>query len=331
MCPASARHFSGPSQAPATPTACENTAPIIPSVGEFGDSWLARRLHAGGDPAHIQSDYMALDIARAGRLDRRLEMALDSQRALESGTSYDFAGIIATHFRSERLFKTPFHAEGRIMRHMLAGLLEDLDAPDAPRVAVQRYMNIGFFAAKEVPLHPGTIAHFGLSWAPPGMEFRFLSETMMSFEEWVARFLRCEAYPAVSAGVEAALQGQPNAEALLQQATAVLPDSPLVAYAHAVMARRAGRNGEALAMLQSLAERFTELPNIDGHLSECHVALGQDADAEIALRREVARSPHLRGLHLRLAAMLDRLGRVSEAAEARQNAAVLSPAIQAIK
>ncbi len=227
-----------------------------PFDGEFGDAWLVRRLNGGDNPARIQAEYMGLDVARAGHLDRRLEMALGAQRTLENNTGYDFASIIEHHFRTERLFRTPFHAEGRIMRHMLSVLLAELDAPEAVRALVEPYLRSGLFQPRDMPLHPGVAAHFGLTWAGAHLSFRFLSEDYLTFEEWVARFLRCEAHPAVSRGVEAVLQNQAGAEDAFNTAAALLPNSALVAYARGILAKRAGRADEALHMLTGLATRF---------------------------------------------------------------------------
>ena len=296
-----------------------------PFDGDYGDAWLVRRLKAGADPGRIQAEYFELDIARAGHLDRRLEMSLDGQRALDRGTGYDFATIIETHFRTERLFKTPFHAEGRIMRHMLAVLLAKLDAPDAATRLLEPYLRSGFFQPRDMPLHPGVAAHFNLTWASQVVQYRFLSETFLTFPEWVGRFLRCEANPAVSRGVEAVLHNQPGAEDLLKQAATLLPASPLVAYAQGIMALRAGRYHEALHVLDGIAARFPNLAQIHAYRAQCHAALGDPDSEELALRQEIARSQHVRGLYVRLSILLAAQGRQADATTARQHAEALAP------
>jgi len=176
-----------------------------------------------------------------------------------------------------------------------------------------------------MPLHPGVIDHFGLTWAGPATRFRFLSEAYLSFEEWVGRFLRCEAYPDVSRGVEAVLHEQPGAEDMFNQAAALLPDSALVAYARGILALRGHRNDEALQMLLGLATHFPDLPRIHAHLAECYAALGDRQAEELALRQALVRNAHVRGLYIRLATVLRAQGRPDEAAVTRRQAEALAP------
>jgi hypothetical protein len=311
--PAVGANFLWPFAGTSHPDSVRKHGVYNPFFGEMGDAWLVGRLNGVGDYDAAVADYMALDVAREARLDRRYEMGLETQAFLERETPYRFADLIAAHIRTERLFRTPYHIEGRLFRHMVAVFFGELGVPEAARRAVEKYLVASTFGPKELPMHPAVAAHFGLRWAGPDTRYRFNSEAMLSFEEWAHRFARCEAYPAVTRAVTAVQQGWPNAARLLRDAAAQLPDSALVRHAQATLLIRAGKHRAAVSTLQALARAFPALPGVHADMFECLAAMKLDKAAERAMRAEIALRPAQRSLYTRLARFLRERGQAPDA------------------
>ena len=85
-----------------------------PYPGELGDAFLNRALLRGEDVSEVVPRYLALDIARVGRLDRRYELFLDRQQQRDNICGYAIAGLIAEHFRTEQVFLSPHHPNLRV-------------------------------------------------------------------------------------------------------------------------------------------------------------------------------------------------------------------------
>jgi tetratricopeptide (TPR) repeat protein len=296
-----------------------------PFTAEMCDGWIVNRLRSGGSATEIVAEYLALDVARAGHLERRLEMSLETQAMLEAGTGYAFAPLIEAHYRSEQLFKTPYHPQARLARTMAEIFLAELGAPAAAQDNVRQYLTHNFMVPTEVPIHPGVAAHFGLQWADAATKYRFYSEDMLTFEQWALRVARCEAYPAVNDAVNAVMGGAADGAAKLAAARGLLPASPLVWHAEAVLHTRAGRFDEALVLLRRVAAVAPAMMRLDADLFECLYGLGRWDEAEAALRAELMARPYQFALQAKLAAFLAELGRWEDAVGAAEIALALAP------
>ncbi len=241
-----------------------------PFPSEMGDRFLLRAMARGASGGDAVRTYLAEDAARSGHVARRYEIAVHLQTQREAATPYRFAPLIGAHLRTERLFRTPYHLEWRLSRHMLATLLDELDAPAPARRAVERYYAKTLFGGLDLPIHPAIATHFGLAWMDATTRHAFWREEMLTFEGYAQRFVECRAYPAMDAAVQAAMRAQPDAHALLDAALAQLPNSPWGLHARAILHNRAGGFAAALPIL----ERVLDLhPGLAGAYASLHDAL----------------------------------------------------------
>jgi tetratricopeptide (TPR) repeat protein len=284
-----------------------------PFMAEFGDSWLLKAMAKGASPDDAVAAYMKADVAKAGHADRRREMALDLQTARETGTPYRFAPLIDQHFRTERLFRTPYHLEARLQRHMLLTLLDDIGVPDAARHAADRFATRSLYLGSHMPVHPGIAAHFGLTWTDATTRTCFWREDMLTFEDYARRFAHCEAYPEMDIAVDAVMRAQPDGPTLLHAALEKLPASPWGLHAQAVLHLRDGRPRKALMHLNRVVRLYPAFAGVYATLHDCLMRLGRDGEALDALREEIRRQPHRVNFRLRLAQHLRSAGQVAEA------------------
>ena len=272
-----------------------------PFPSEMGDSFLLRAMARGASGADAIRAYLAEDVVRAGHVARRYEIALDLQAAREAATPYRFAPMIDAHLQTERLFRTPYHLEARLSRHMLATLLAQLEAPTAARQSVERFYQRTLFGGLDLPVHPAIAAHFGLRWADGATRHAFWREEMLTFEDYAHRFVQCRAYPAMDVAVQAAMRAQPDAQTLLDAALRDLPDSPWGLHARAVLHIRSRAFAAALPVLHRVIDLHPGLGGVHASLHDALMGLGRKEDAVAALREEVRRQPHRVANRVRLA------------------------------
>ncbi len=155
---------------------------------EHGDSALEAMRADGVPPDEAVRRYLALDIASTAGLDRKLEQALRAARQLDERTGFALAPLIETRFRTERLFISRGRADGSLLRAIGRELLARLGLPEPTDAALAKLEAVG----AEQPLHPGVIAHFGLTYAGPATEYAFPAGETSTFERYCRLYL---AYP----------------------------------------------------------------------------------------------------------------------------------------
>jgi hypothetical protein len=263
-----------------------------PFPAEMGDSFLLRAMAGGASGSEAVRAYAGADVVRLGHAARRQEIALELQTRREAGTSYRFASLIETHLRTERLFRTPYHLDARLSRHMLMTLLDDLETAGAARHAVGRFYQKTMFGGLDLPIHPAIAAYHNLDWADGATRHAFWREEMLTFEDYAHRFVQCRAYPIMDAAVQATMRAQPGAEALLDAALADLPNSPWGLHARATLHLRARDFAAAHAVLRRVLDLHPGLGGAYASLHDALLGLGRTEDAIAALREEVRRQPH---------------------------------------
>ncbi len=317
--------FLWPYSGTAHPESAERYPGYHPFRREMGDGWLVARMAAGVAPPRAAAEYCDLDIARAARLDRRLEMALELQAFRESETPFSFAPLIERDFRTVPLFRTPYHLEAPLLRVMLLTLLTELGAAPSVVDFASTFMTRSLFMAHENAVHPGVAAHFGLAWAEPSRRTCFWKESLITFEQFVERFVMCQAYPEVGQAVDAVARGRPDAAAAVDRALTLVPESPWAMHAAASLAMQSGAHDTALALL---ARVLAEAPGIAAarfDMGECYLALGRADDALAAFERAVAEEPFVAARQARLAWLYKRRGEPMRAAVALRAAAAFRP------
>jgi tetratricopeptide (TPR) repeat protein len=296
-----------------------------PFIAEFGDSWLLKTMAKGVSPEDAVAAYMVADVAKAGHASRRLEMALDMQAAREAGTNYRFAPLIDKHFRTERLFRTPYHLEWRLSQHMLLTLLDDIGAPAAARSAAELFATKTLFSGSDLPLHPAIAAHFGLTWTDAATKNCFWREEMLNFEDYARRFVHCRAYPEMDEAVDAVMRAAPDGPSLLASALEKLPDSPWGLHAQAILHLREARPRKARMNLNRVVRLYPGFAGVYATLHECLMQLGREDEALEALCEEVRRQPHRVKFRLRLAQHLRIAGRLEESLAQAEAVLALQP------
>ncbi len=307
--------FLWPYSGSAHPDAARKYPKYNPYPAERSDGWMLRRLSQGASPEQAVADYLQLDIARAAHLERRMEMEMDNLRARERGSPYDASGLIAAHFRTEPLFRTPYHPTLRVARYMALTFLRQLGVPDAAYARVDQRMIDDLYLKYELPVHPGVASHFGLSWAGPDTRYRFYNEAYLTFAEFMHRFARCEAYPEVPAALAAVSRNEPGCRAQLEHALTLVPDSPWAHNAMGTVLLRENKPNEALPWLLRAKAAYPGMPSLHAQLCECLHALGRPQEGLVALRAEIALQPFNLRLYNFLVEGQEALGDFTGAAE----------------
>ena len=132
-----------------------------PYPSEHGDRFLDQMVADGVYETTAITRYKAMNIAVEGELDSRLADRSAILARLDASAGFDLAPFIADRFRTEPLFRT----RQRLTMPLLQRLVDQLFA----KLGVQGWRADSLrrvpFAAGAQPIHPGVIAHFGLSWA----------------------------------------------------------------------------------------------------------------------------------------------------------------------
>lgn len=110
-----------------------------------------------------------------------------------------------------------------------------------------------------------------------------------------------------------------------EPAAAVMAEAALQDYAMALHAMRSGRDDEALALLQTLAERYTLLSGPWVNIGLIQLRRQQFADAEHSLHQALATNPRNPYAHNALGRVLREQGRFDEAQAHYQQATELDP------
>jgi hypothetical protein len=296
-----------------------------PFRDEMGDSWLVARLRNGMAPAHAAAAYLDLDMARAAHLDRRLDMVLGLQAARDAQTAFRFAPLIERNFRSVRLFRTAYHLEAPLLRVMLVTLLAEMNTPADITARAGALLSCSVFPVHENAVHPGIAAHFGLSWAGEDTTYSFWKETVLTFSEWVRRFVHCEASPDAFEALRAVKQDRSDAWARVSDALRTMPDSPWLLHAAAVLLQGVGRIDDALAHLERSLEVRPSHTAAWRAAGECLAQQGRLAEAIAALERAVALERFNAGLQHQLAELLVQNGETQRAVMPLQIALILQP------
>ncbi len=296
-----------------------------PFRSEMGDSWLVGRLRNGIAPAYAADAYMDLDIARAAHLSRRMELVLGLQAARDGQTAFRFADVIEQKFRTVKLFRTPYHLEAPLLRLMLTTLLAEMDTPSDIAARAGGLLTGSVFPVHENAVHPHLAAHFGLNWVGEATTYSFWKETVLTFAEWVQRFVHCEAYPQVHEVFRALKQNREDAAARVADALRIMPDSPWLLHAAGVILQRAGRIDDALGFLGRSLQLRPSHAAAWREVGECLAQQGRLAEAIGAMERAVALERFNAGLQHRLAELLVQNGETQRAVMPLQIALMLQP------
>jgi len=156
-----------------------------PFPAEHGDRFLDQMVADGVAPDDAIRRYLALDIVKEGELDGRLTDRLEIMRRLDGVGGYDLAGYIEENFRTTQLFRTRQRVTMPLLRRLLEQFFAKLGVTDWASDTLRRVP----FPAGAQAVHPGVIAHFGLTWAAPDQRTPLNEEGYFTFEEVCRRYM----------------------------------------------------------------------------------------------------------------------------------------------
>jgi hypothetical protein len=186
-----------------------------------------------------------MDIAREGELDSRLTDRLAIQRQLDAAAGYDLAGFVADRFRHEPLFRTRQRMTMPLLARLTAQFLAKLGVADWKPESLKRVP----FPAGAQPIHPGVIAHFGLTWVAADQEYPVNDEGFFGFDAFCRRYMRFAWNEALHRGIQTAKTNPQAALPDLEQGLAESPESRLGLLARTAARRAAGLEDAGPAIL----------------------------------------------------------------------------------
>jgi len=263
-----------------------------PYPSQLSDSFLNRLILKGATPEQALEDYLALDIAKAAHLDRMSEIYFDKQRERDRRTGFDLAPAVEARFRTEALFRTPHHPNAPLFGEVASQLFTRLGVPADTIEAALRSLYTTPFPPDELPIHPGVIRHFGLTFADDKTRYSYFDEGRFTFRDYVLRYMRYENNRALRLGIATAEHGDAaEALALLDEGLARSPESMRGWRARGIVLDRVGRHGEACAAFARAAEVAPASPEGAVALSISHRVAGEHEDAVRAAERAIAIAP----------------------------------------
>ncbi|HET6608386.1 MAG TPA: WcbI family polysaccharide biosynthesis putative acetyltransferase [Rhodopila sp.] len=319
--------FLWPFRAQAHPKAV--SYPFLPGGpfdAETSDSYLNRLIVADADPEQAVEEYVNLDLAKVGSLDRLYGLMIDRQRARDTAIGYDIAPLIERHFKTDYIFLTPYHPNTRVALAMAETLFRRLGATNDDIDRMRARTRVSPFPTGETPIHPGVCRHWGLSYIAPDQRYRFRNEGAFTFREYALRYMKYEWNPALEEGLWLSGQHrQAEAVAPLRSALALTPRSAAARAALGDALRQSGDHDTALTELREAIEIDPAHAGYHAALSRTLHDLDRVPQAEIAIRRAVEADPTEPDYAVRLAHLLRQQNRFAEAAQAFEAALSLDP------
>jgi hypothetical protein len=217
------------------------TLPGGPYPAEHGDRFLDQMVAEAVDEDTALARYNAMDIATEGELDSRLSDRTDILLRLDASAGYDLASYIIDTFRAAPLFRTRQRMTMPLLRRVTDQLFTKLGVQGWSAESLRRVP----FPPGAQPLHPGVIAHFGLTWVTADQEYPVNEEGFFSFDAFGRRYMRFAWNEVLHRGIQTAKTNLPAALADLEQGVAESPESPLGRRALRAARRAAGLDPSA--------------------------------------------------------------------------------------
>jgi len=302
---------------------------------EYGDRWLNRKIKQGAQPADIIREYLELDVPKVTRLDRMYELLIERGYQRDVRTGFAATEIIEREFRDNRLFLTPANLELPLFVHVARIVYDRLGVPASEVERVLAGLWRTPFPLIDLPIHPAVARHFGLKYIDETTRYRTAAGELLSFVEWVERYVRYEWNDPLLRGTVRAGQIRVNGSevddtiALLRQGLAQSP-SPTQGSAggYAGLGHLLLLKGDTDAAFQAMQQAEACDPtNPQLAVNVAHqLAERGDLDAAERRLRDLADVwPHYSVGWARLAHIFARRGNGPNALSAIQRAVALSP------
>jgi hypothetical protein len=253
----------------------------------YGDRLVMKLLEQGVNPADIPQRYADTDLNTIVNLARFTEMSLAELRFNDRQSDVAITPFIESTFRTRKLFGSINHPTFAILHQIFHGVAAALlDRP--PAVSPPCPANADeVLGNEEVPLHPQIIEHFKLSWAFPGMRWRYHSA-----------FLTAEEYLQAYAAFTPIPLGHP----------------PSLWLARARQAAEQADVATAQRLLLEASAHYPEVPEFLQFLGLILTRHGQLLEAEKVFRYAIAQHPRAAALPFELGRLMLRQNFTTEAA-----------------
>lgn len=297
-----------------------------PFPAQMGDSYLNRLIRKGVSPEEALELYLALDIGKVAHLNRLMELFLDRQRQRDAAVGFSIAPVIEAEFRTRKLFLTAEHPDAWLFGIMAKQLFDSMNVPGHVTDNALGTLNRSPFPPAELPLHPGVIKHFGLTFADPSQTYRFADEGQVTFEEYVLQYMRYESNRPLREAIYFA--GKEDPALTLKRLEPALERSPNSVRGHAVRAemfQAMGRLNEAEAAYRQAIRLDPDNPDLYVALARMLSRAGQFGRAEELALEAIGRAPRSGAAYVMLAEALFYGGFAAEAIEPGRTGVRLSP------
>jgi len=252
-----------------------------PFPAQLGDSQLNRLIRDDIDPKEAARQYIEMDVPKAMDLDRLFGIVVNKQKRMDQELGYDVGSIIEEHFREEQLFRTSYHPETRIMKHLAMTLFRSMGVEESIIKRIDRWQKNAGLPPPECPIHPSVARHFGLRYINENTRYRFHGEGFYTFEEWVHRYIAGTWNKALAEGLErtAHRRAPVPTQAILEKALAESPTSGPGWSAMATNLSRQGKHQEAIEAVRKAIAYDPETPRHYIYLGSLLFRTGDHAGA----------------------------------------------------
>ena len=162
---------------------------LTPIHYPYGDASVLSWLRQGRPKDEVIRRCLAFDWAAETDLDGLLIKMINIQRATEAGTDVKIMDYVEEFFRSRRLFLTMNHFGNDLAIYVVDQILEMLGLHRLPAYV---YTSVDQLLTPEVPIHPGIIDHFGLTFVRKDHRYRIDPFRTLTFEEYLSHYVEFE-------------------------------------------------------------------------------------------------------------------------------------------
>lgn len=160
----------------------------------YGDRIVVELLREGLTGNALWEAYKVRSVARMPNLDRMAEHEAKRFAARDAQADVKVGALVMANYSEVPLFWTINHPTGWLLGRVLGELLYAAKGPlgltDDPRPkAKQLFSSFEPFGHQHQPIHPDVARQLGLAWCPPDRTFRYFDGTMMTFEQFMRRYI----------------------------------------------------------------------------------------------------------------------------------------------
>jgi len=152
----------------------------------YGDNYLLTLLKQGLPPEEVISRYLALDVSTEVDLDALLRGTLSMIERNERNGVVKVGDLVASNFRSEKLFQTFNHPNNRLLLYMANQILKVLECGQVPESVLTSLTEI---IEEPMPIHPSIARHFGVNFVDENTRYSVDHIRYLTFAEYIRDYV----------------------------------------------------------------------------------------------------------------------------------------------